>query len=455
MIRRIKLEPNPRGEENFLFVNALNEWGEGNTLEPSVNWGSRFSEALRSAIDYAEQHLPWIDEVMRQGEEQEPAVADLDSQVDVCVLIRDQNGHFPWSQTWLLSHTLWSLQAQNNPRWRALVFPVGQASIRGVAAHVMDTYDPRVIVTDLPSEVRNTEGVNTTEGTTDWVLERLGELYPSCAQASYLLATDASIQYEPHAFDLPAETNTTADIIGLNFVSPESMALLDERAGALDWYDRCTRFTKAEPMDLCEAMAPQDGSQDDRLLDLSAALINLPRWLAEDHKFLEAATTYGGPGNNTAAQILPALATRSDMPWDWVAPASGQCDVIHPQTYSACKRKGQIWFDGPDVEGFRGGCHSGLGLQHVYGDANITTNWDYQRFKEADPFCVRFSQTRYEKVVAGKIKPHTPGTPQQDEVPDAGEETSSEAEATASETKVAEGDAEGSKKAEDEAQASS
>lgn len=402
-MRRIKLEPNPRGEENFLFINALNEWGEGNTLEPSAQWGYGFSKALRSAVDYAEKHLPWIDEVMRHGEKFESAVADLNSQVDVCVIVRDQTGAYPWSQPWHLSHTLWSLQAQHNPRWRALVLPVGEGTeLRGIAAHVMDTYDPRVLVTDIPSVVRTTEGDNTTEGTTDWIIAALHELAPSCAQASYMLVTDSSTQYEPHAFDAASEPH--ADIIGLNFISAESMALQDERAGALSWAQRCERYTDAGPLDLCAPMVP---NRDD-LLDLGAALVNLPRWRAEDHKLQEAATTFGGPGN--AAQVLPALAARRDLPWSWAAPASGRCDVIRAGTYPACNQRGHIWYDGPDVEGFRGGCHSGLGLQYTFGDYNITTDWDYRRFKEADPFCVRLSKDRYEDVLAGKVEPYVPGS---------------------------------------------
>lgn len=453
-MRRIKLEPNPRGEENFLFVNALNEWGEGNTLEPSVQWGSGFSEALRSAVNYAEKNLPWIDEVMRQGEEFEDAVADLGSQVDVCVIVRDPTGDYPWSQPWQLSHTLWSLQAQHNPRWRALVLPVGAAmDIRGIASHVMDTYDPRVLVTDIPQDVRTTEGVNTTEGITDWVIERLEELAPSCAQATYMLVTDSSIQYEPHTFDVAARQTT--DIIGLNFVSNESMTLQNERAGSLSWLHRCERYSDAEPLALCEAMVPNE----DDLLDLPSALINLHRWRAEDHKFLEAATTFGGPDNTAAAaaaQILPALQARTDLPWEWAAPSNGQCDVIHPGTYQACTQRGHIWYDGPDVDGFRSGCHSGLGLQYDFGDENITTHWDYQRFKKVDPLCVRLSEKRYEDVLAGRVKPHVPGTSGQeapDSDPQAGQEEAAAAAAAATSTeegkgggeRQAEGEGEGEK----------
>ena len=39
--------PNP--EENFVFINAWNEWAEGNHLEPCLKWGSSYLEATRDA----------------------------------------------------------------------------------------------------------------------------------------------------------------------------------------------------------------------------------------------------------------------------------------------------------------------------------------------------------------------------------------------------------------------
>lgn len=165
-MRHIKMDPNPRGQENFLFINALNEWGEGNVLEPSLQWGSRFSKALRAAMDYADTSLPWVDNLIRLGEELEPEVNDPTAQVDVCVIIRDPTGAMPWTAIWQLQHTLWSLQAQHNPRWRALVIPVGaETGMRGIEVQVLDTYDPRVKAFDTPAAVRWTNSSDAaTEG---------------------------------------------------------------------------------------------------------------------------------------------------------------------------------------------------------------------------------------------------------------------------------------------------
>jgi lipopolysaccharide biosynthesis protein len=37
-------------EENFLFINAWNEWAEGNHLEPCIKWGRAYLEATKRAI---------------------------------------------------------------------------------------------------------------------------------------------------------------------------------------------------------------------------------------------------------------------------------------------------------------------------------------------------------------------------------------------------------------------
>ena len=40
----------PSPDENLLFINAWNEWAEGNHLEPCQRWGRTYLDATRSAL---------------------------------------------------------------------------------------------------------------------------------------------------------------------------------------------------------------------------------------------------------------------------------------------------------------------------------------------------------------------------------------------------------------------
>ncbi|NML68059.1 glycosyl hydrolase [Hymenobacter sp. RP-2-7] len=43
-------------EENFIFINAWNEWAEGNHLEPCIRWGRKYLEATARALSAINNH---------------------------------------------------------------------------------------------------------------------------------------------------------------------------------------------------------------------------------------------------------------------------------------------------------------------------------------------------------------------------------------------------------------
>ncbi|TKB98624.1 glycosyltransferase WbsX family protein [Pedobacter cryophilus] len=50
LTEKIKKE---NGEDNFIFINAWNEWAEGNHLEPCTKWGKQYLEATKDILNNA------------------------------------------------------------------------------------------------------------------------------------------------------------------------------------------------------------------------------------------------------------------------------------------------------------------------------------------------------------------------------------------------------------------
>jgi ribosome biogenesis protein Tsr3 len=46
----LDFEP-PSKKENFLFINALNEWAEGNHLEPDKKWGTQYLQVTKEVME--------------------------------------------------------------------------------------------------------------------------------------------------------------------------------------------------------------------------------------------------------------------------------------------------------------------------------------------------------------------------------------------------------------------
>jgi len=238
IMRRMKLEPNPHGQENFFFINALNEWGEGNALEPSVQWGDAYGRAFREAVDMAAA-LPWRDDLVSEGE-RIAAAMPAQTAVDVCVVVRDfppdEDSH---ANPFRLQQHLRSLRAQHNPRWRAVVLGGNRIPDTAARLEVLDAFDPRVVMADVPDEVRGKEKFGL-DGvySTDWVIENLEDVSPECARAAYLLVADGNNTYEETAFGLAAAGR--GDMLGMNFVTRETM-MLDE-SPEITWSQRCDRL---------------------------------------------------------------------------------------------------------------------------------------------------------------------------------------------------------------------
>jgi hypothetical protein len=403
LIRRIKLDPNPQGEENFLFINAFNEWGEGNVLEPSKQWGTNFSAALREAIDLGHS-IPWKDDLIEQSESlaREHAItsqpgstskADVNAQprhdIDVCVLVRTFKSDWQFSEAFGLSDLLRSLTAQNNPRWRAVVLRGAEsADDRIVKSHVLDAYDPRVTVIDPPEAIlkQGVDAPNAGEwAVTDWALANLTEFAAAglsdCGLAQYLVVAKSNATYAPDAFDAvdgswsssrAGRAPVAGDIVGMNFETTET---LQAEETVMPWHERCTRL-REETVKTC---VPATSVTNPSILEAGAVLIDLRKFMVGGYRFA-----------NKGVGLLQDLVAAG---WSWTKPAGSECQMIEAGSYHSCIQSGRFWFDVPSSSAkYESGCYSRDTAQGRWGQD--TSQWDMAGWK-ADPFCLRLSENAY------------------------------------------------------------
>lgn len=237
MLGRIKNDPNPIGAENFMFVNALNEWGEGNTLEPSVQFGDAYSHAVKNAIATSAKIHKWPNQLVHEGYKQS-LQEDRQSQPDVCVLIRahpsqEENELHP------LSDLMASLQAQENANWIAVAYQKDRDEFKTLEERIEQRLDLRLRYAVVPDAYHTRHGSKDAGyRATDWLLRNLTSIDPQCAGARYLLVTEGSHTYSPTAFNA-VDASAMADVLSLSVESKETLFNHAERKKRDSWEDRC------------------------------------------------------------------------------------------------------------------------------------------------------------------------------------------------------------------------
>lgn len=237
--RLIKEDPNPIGVENFLFVNALNEWGNGNSLEPSIQFGDGFGMAFKTAFEISEREHVWPDIANEDRRIRDQATAQvMKEEPDVCVIVRT-NRFDGYDRTFTLPNMLKSLQAQTNQNWRAAVIQTNDTGdFHSLDKIIMRTLDPRIQHHKIPGDVKmfppwNDEGYMAT----DWTIKNLTEQDHFCKGAKYLLVTTGNTTYESTAFEDAMKVK--ADLIALNVESKDSIRQHKNRQ-SMSWDAHCT-----------------------------------------------------------------------------------------------------------------------------------------------------------------------------------------------------------------------
>ncbi|KAJ2906348.1 hypothetical protein MKZ38_002064 [Zalerion maritima] len=392
-LRQIKLDPNRRGEENFFFINAFNEWGEGNVLEPSKQWGDCFGRALSSALEHAKT-VPWKDEIISAGEKMAVEIdEDHMDQVDVCVIVRatDSTKQFSYADPVSLSEMLDSLKKQQNKRWRAVVIPT-HTHLNGqhpslIKDHVIAAHDARLRYFSPPLPIRKME--SPTSGgwmAVDWMILNMERLASDCARASRLLVTDFDMTYSPETFNLVArETGDSIhlpDIMGLNYETLLNIMMTED--SSMPWDARCARIADGSA-DTC---IPAAGDLPDAALCPGALFLDFKKFRRGRHRFV-----------GLGLELLWDLVEVDG--WSWETTQNSACHMRHARTPTHCNRVGKFWIDVPEVANGKGyeywsGCYSLSTFVGKYG--NSLNGWDMDSWKK-EPWCLRLQEGKYNEVI--------------------------------------------------------
>lgn len=370
-MKTIKEDPNPKGVENFLFINALNEWGEGSSLEPSVQFGNGYAEAMKEAVRISEKQHEWLSQdvsvALARVKEMTANVNHKLAPPDVCVLVYAST-EYGWDKRYTLEDMIRSLQGQNNPNWRAVVFAVDGLSIAPLLAPTMDN---RANVISIPKELNATRAAQAF----DWVINNLTDADPLCWSAKYMLATNAGNAYSPTAFDAAAKGKD--DFVALNI---ESRWTVRDADPALGSGDLCTRLENVRVVIYIFTFCNANKEQPDLKLhrpsapsapefDLSGTLISLPKFystIASGNKDLKLASypeSLESPFYQEGGVLAESLVNTHG--WTWAAPSSPERHVLSNPSYTGCKEAGHIWIDAMNFT--ETGCFASEELGKAYG----------------------------------------------------------------------------------------
>ncbi|KAI8817629.1 glycosyltransferase WbsX-domain-containing protein [Fimicolochytrium jonesii] len=373
LIQSIVADPNPMASENFLFINAVNEWGEGNVLEPTVQQGDAYAQSLKRALQFARETGGLV--TARDSEAWLPAVPQ---RPETCILVRTYRGHED-DQVFTLRGLITSLRRLTNPNWVAVIFPTDMSDTSYWDRLREDFDDERLTFYHPPDKVRRVYSTKDAGyHATDYVLKNLERACPRCASAKWLLVTNGDNIYRP---DTLSYFDHQHDFIGLNFFSRWVVHNNDQKHKVL-WSDRCERFQQE---DHCFRPSPAVGK-----IDLGAMILNLTKFrktgytwssftgkhpLAQDGKMAEKLISNGFRFANVPEHVKG-------------------CQLLHNPSYAACRGMGHVWFDSPKFS--EATCLKGSDVHALFdkrGEGALDAD-----YLLANGHCIRYSKKRYQEL---------------------------------------------------------
>jgi hypothetical protein len=350
---RAQLALTPPG--SFVLLNAWNDWGAGCAIEPSVEFGYAWLEAVQGAVagggaggssgggvaaaavvtgDYLPRLAPAgvVAAASASGAAPPPPQSQ---QQRVCILVRTYVNHDDASEALFnLGRMLRTLVALEHAAWEAHVVDTGERVFANLRAIVAGVGDARISVLDTPPHLRQAySGRTSSYDLTDYALAQACTAPASPLQpAAWFVVTNGDNFYAPDAFNyLPS----AADMVLMNFYSRYSLA-------------NAVTFTGAGMEGCCSRLAHYrctPASPEVAFVDVGAMVVRVESWrgaalsFAQFHGACGAASCHDGA---LAQHVLGALH------WRLAYHPVGACAMHHNPNPVSCALVGGLYLDDPD-----------------------------------------------------------------------------------------------------------
>ena len=359
----------------FVFVNAWNEWGEGASIEPSLQWGRRWLEATRDAIlEEARGEFATLrpngfaaSVPLRRAGVSTPKERQIGGQGgNVCIIVRTHQDHISGQHN--LYQLLSSLQSMEYRNWQAFVSRVDDKPFPDLPHVIADIHDDRIHGVDLPANfLEGFSWRNAGYKATDELIKR----HCSSKEFDWFMVTNGDNFYAPDALNyLPSEY----DIVLMNFYG--RYTAINEVLGTnaivagMPLENCCVRFNDLR----CTHAAPKVSYSD-----LGGIIFNAPKYRAEGWNFEH----YDGHCKTSChdGALLEDLVRAG---WKYTSHPVDVCALYHNTNPVSCRMLGGTYFDSLDI--MKAGCYDMADIQEQ--PVSALRHINYFNFMQSKGSCI-------------------------------------------------------------------
>ena len=333
--------------DSYVFLNSWNEWGEGASVEPSVEFGYSWLQAVKEAVDEDRENLPVVN-VPRAGLPVGRAAGQ-----SVCILVRtyvahDQNNLFS------LEKLLSQLSALEHGNWKAFIFDSGTPSFRGLKSLIDGFGDRRLHYSPTPSKFAVPYDSRTSAyPLTDYMLQ---ENCLSSNEFDWFIVTNGDNFYSSDALNtLPF----SKDVVLMNYFGRYSLvnSMRDTLANMTHCCSRLASYS-------CSPSSLEIGK-----VDLGAMVIRISKWQSAGFTFNEFTGFCGKASchDGALAERMHALS------WTVEYHPASVCAFYHNPNPVSCKLVGGTYYDIPDIA--KAGCYDPVHLYDQLYWSGIQNDW--------------------------------------------------------------------------------